>query len=67
MIETVYRYCPCDGLCGWYVAIDYTAAQKFMMPNGDIKPHDQLYCRSCQIWWMTHVEGDQDPQCQSCR
>ena len=55
-MEIVYRYFPCDGLCGRYIAVPSRIANKVMKPNGTILPHDEVLCPSCQEWWSWHVD-----------
>ena len=55
-MEIVYRYFPCDAMCGRYIEVPDNIARRIMRPNGKILPHDEVLCQSCQMWIEFEVE-----------
>lgn len=54
--EIVYRYFPCDGLCGTYLKIPTKIARSIMKSNGTILPHEEVLCLSCQNWVAWEID-----------
>jgi hypothetical protein len=61
-MEIIYRFFPCDGLCGNYVEIPDTIARNVMKPNGTILPHKEILCQFCQEWWAWNIDYEIEPQ-----
>ena len=57
-MEVVYRYFPCDGMCGRYIEVPTTIACSLMKPNGTILPHEEILCIDCQNWITWIIDYD---------
>lgn len=57
-MEVVYRYFPCDGMCGRYIEVPTTIARSLMKSNGTILPHEEILCIDCQNWITWIIDYD---------
>lgn len=55
-MNSIYRYFPCDGMCGRYIEVPAHIARRVMKPNGTIMLHDEVLCATCEMWIEFELE-----------